>query len=332
LERRWLDTNKRPIGYLIGIAVAIILPVVVNYTGLYWMGVLILIGIYAILATSLNLIMGYTGQADLAHSALYGVGAYAAGIFAIRLGINFWVTLPLAGLVSVAAGSILGLITLRLRGTYFALACSAFLFLMAMVFTNWRGLTGGIQGLLRIPSPSIGGLVVHQNDKILWSYIVFGVLLLTVFIVDRIVHSRIGRALIAIREDEDLAKSTGVNTFWYKMIAFVIATFFAGVTGAVFAAYNGMVTPTNFNIVLFFMIVASCFLGGLGTMLGPVIGAIIVVLLPEVLRVTGQYYLVIFGVFIIIATIFAPNGVMGLVTSLRKRLTAARRRDEKVVD
>jgi len=329
LGRRSLDTNKKNISYLAGIAVAIILPLVIRLTGAYWAHILILIGIYAILATSLNLIMGYTGQADLAHSALYGVGAYTSGIIAIRFGINFWITLPIAGLVAVAIGSILGLITLRLRGTYFALACSAFLFLMSMVFTNLRNLTGGIQGLLFIPSASIGGFVIHQKDKIIWTYIVFAVLLLTIFVVDRVVHSRVGRALIAIREDEDLAKSTGVNTFWYKMIAFVVATFFAGVSGALFATYNGMVTPANFDIILFFMIVAACFIGGLGTLLGPVIGAVIVVLLPEILRVTGQYYFVIFGVFIIAATLFAPDGVIGLVTKARKKLA---RRQQKAVD
>lgn len=324
--------HKRNVGYLVGIAIVVILPLVINLTGAYWMDILILIGIYAILATSLNLIMGYTGQADLAHSVLYGIGAYISGLLAIRLGINFWVTLPIAGLGAVAIGSILGLITLRLRGTYFALACSAFLFLMIMVFTNLRNLTGGIQGLILIPNASVGNFIIYHQDKIIWAYIVFGVLLITIFIIDRIVHSRIGRALIAIREDEDLAKSAGVNTFWYKMIAFVVATFFAGIAGALFATYNGMVTPDNFNIILFFMIVAACFLGGLGTLLGPVIGAILVVLLPELLRVTGQYYFVLFGVFIILATIFAPTGVIGLMSSVRKRLVAIARRHEKVID
>jgi branched-chain amino acid transport system permease protein len=310
---------------LIGATLAIVLPLIINLTGAYWMHILVLIGIYAILATSLNLIMGYTGQADLAHSALYGVGAYTSGLLAIRLGINFWITLPIAGVVAVAIGSILGLVTLKLRGTYFALACSAFLYLMIMIFTNLRNFTGGIQGLIFIPAASIGGFVVHQSDKIIWTYIVFGILLLTIFIIDRIVHSRVGRAFIAIREDEDLAKSTGVNTFWYKMIAFIVATFFAGVAGALFATYNTMVTPDNFSITVFFMIVAACFIGGLGTLLGPVIGAIFVILLPELLRVTGQYYFVIFGAIIILVTIFAPNGIMGLITSVKKKFTAARR-------
>ena len=308
---------------MIGIAIAIVLPLVINLTGSYWMHILILIGIYAILATSLNLIMGYTGQADLAHSALYGIGGYTSGLLAVKLGINFWLTVPLAGIAAIIIGAMIGFVTLRLRGTYFALACTAFLFLMLMVFANLRKITGGVLGL-PIPIASVGRFVPSQQDKIIWAYIIFAFLLLTIFIIDRIVHSRIGRALIAIREDEDLAKSSGVNTFRFKMIAFVIATFFAGIAGALYATYNGMIMPDDLSIMVLFSIVTACVIGGIGTVLGPIIGAVFVILLPEVLRMTGNYYYLIFGVMIIVVTLFAPSGIMGLITSARKKFGAAR--------
>lgn len=322
MERSVLLKRKKWRNYLIGIAVAGVAPLVFGLAGPFWVHELFLIAIFGILAVSLNLILGYTGQGNLAHSVLFGFGAYTSGLLVMRLGVNFWVTIPIAGIAAIIVGFVVGYATLRLRGVYFALATFAFMALMLEVYINLRGITEGLEGLMPIPKPSIAGLTLGPQQIIIWAYIAIAFLLFTMFVTDRIVHSRVGRAFIAIRDDEDLAQSTGVNTFWYKMLSFCIATFFAGIAGALYASYHGMMSPGDCNIMFLFLIIVACVSGGLGTLLGPVLGAIFVVVVPEVLRVAEVYYYLIFGAVLVIITLFAPKGIMGLITLLQNWLKA----------
>jgi branched-chain amino acid transport system permease protein len=308
--------------YLIGIAVAGVAPLVFGLAGPFWVHELFLIAIFGIMAVSLNLILGYTGQGDLAHGVLFGIGGYTSGLLVMRLGVNFWVTIPIAGIAAVIVGFVVAYATLRLRGVYFALATFAFTELMLEAYINLRGITEGLEGLMPIPKPSIAGLTLGPQQKIIWVYIAIAFLLFTVFITDRIVHSRVGRAFIAIRDDQDLAESAGINTFWYKMLSFCIATFFAGIAGALYASYHGMMSPGDCNIMFLFLIIVACVSGGLGTLLGPVLGAVFVIVVPELLRVAEVYYYLIFGGVLIIITIFAPKGIMGVVTLLQNWLRA----------
>jgi len=314
-----LKAKRWPI-YLIGIAVAGVAPFIFGLAGSFWVHELFLIAIFGIMAVSLNLILGYTGQGDLAHGVLFGFGGYTSGLLVMRLGINFWVTIPIAGAAAVIVGFVVAYATLRLRGVYFALATFAFMALMLEAYINLRGITKGLEGLMPIPKPSIAGLTLGPQQTIIWVYIALAFLLFTVFVAERIVNSRVGRAFIAIRDDEDLAECTGINTFWYKMLSFCIATFFAGVAGALYASYHGMMSPGDCNIMFLFLIIVACVSGGLGTILGPVLGAIFVIVVPELLRVAEVFYYLIFGVVLIIITIFAPQGMMGVVTMLKNRL------------
>jgi len=314
-----LKAKKWP-HYLIGIAVAGIAPFVFGLAGSFWVHILFLVAIFGIMAVSLNLILGYTGQGDLAHGVLFGIGAYTSGLLVMRLGVNFWVTIPIAGIAAVLIGFLVGYVTLRLRGVYFALATFAFTQLMLEAYINLRGLTDGLEGLMPIPMPTVAGVTLGSQHTLIWVYIAFGFLLLTVFVTERIINSRIGRAFIAIRDDEDLADSTGINTFWFKMLSFCIATFFAGVAGALYASYHGMISPGDCNMMFLFLVIVACVVGGLGTLMGPIIGAVFVVVVPELLRFAEVYYYLIFGAVLIGITLFAPKGIMGLITLLRDRL------------
>ena len=314
--------NKKKVICFIGIAIA---PLLVQFAGGYWMQILMMTFLFSILAVSLNLILGYAGQVNLAHGVLFGAGAYASGLLVMRLGVNFWLTIPIAALTATAIAFVVGYITLRLRGTYFSLATFGFVVMMLAVYSNLSGLTGGQIGLMPIPPASIGGLVLGPNQRLVRTYIVLAFLLLTMFIIDRIVHSRVGRAFIVIRENEDLAKSSGVNTFWYKMLAFGISSFFAGMTGAIYATYQGMISPADISLVVFFQILAACVVGGLGTLIGPVIGTAFVQFLPEILKGFSEaYYYLVFGILLIIIVIWAPKGIMGGVEALRKRFASTR--------
>ena len=316
---------KKNLKYLIGVAIMFIIPLIIHLAGGYWMQILFMVGIFGILAVSLNLILGYTGQMNLAHAVLFGAGGYTSGLLVMRLHINFWLTVPLAGITALILALIFGYITLRLRGTYFALSTMAFSVMMLAVYNNLTKITGGTYGLMPIPAAKIGSLVLGPSQRLLWVYIVFAFLLLTMFIVHRILHSRVGLAFTVIRENEDLARSSGVNTFWYKMLSFGISAFFAGVAGSLYATYQGMMSPADCTNTVFFVILVACAVGGLGTLIGPVIGAAIALFVPEILKGWSEslYYL-IFGALLIVVIVFAPRGLMGAIETLYNRITTAR--------
>lgn len=320
---------KKGFQYLIGIAIILALPWLLNLAGGYWVQLLIMVGIFGIMASSLNLVLGYTGQANLAHGVLFGVGAYTSALLVMRLGVNFWLTIPIAGVTGVTIAFVIGFVSLRLRGTYFAIITLGFMGVMVALFTSLRGLTGGSRGLMPIPQVSIAGITLHKTEQaIVWVYIVLGFLLLTIFIVDRIVHSRIGRAFIAIREDEDLAKSSGINTFWYKMLSFCIASFLAAIAGAIYATFMGMITPQEGAFVPMLMALGGIAVGGMGTMLGPLIGTIFFQILPELLRFAEVYYYMIFAAILVVVILRFPEGIMGAINSLWARFKARGSRED----
>ncbi|MBA7715768.1 hypothetical protein ES703_124826 [subsurface metagenome] len=241
--------KKKGFAYLVGIVLVAIAPFLFRLAGGYWVHMLVIVGLYGILTVSLNLIRGYTGQINISHIAMYGIGAYGSALLGIRLGVNFWLALVGGALMAAVASLFIGWVSLGLRGTYYAITTMAFLRLIGAVLTNWIGLTGGEVGLYGVPRPSIAGFVFEPTNRVAWIYLAFAFLMLSVFIVDRIVNSRMGRALIAIREDEDLAKSTGINTFNYKMISMGIASFLAGIGGGLYGAYMGTITPADCAVI-----------------------------------------------------------------------------------
>ena len=283
----------------------------------YILNTAIFAGIYVILASSLNITNGYTGLFSFGHAAFYGIGAYTAAILATRFHFPFLLTLPLAGIVAGAFGAAIALPTLRLKGIFLALVTIGFQQITFLVIMNWIGLTRGPMGLPGIPSPTIGSFAIES--KTAYYYLVLVYLLLTLLSIQRLVNSRVGRAWIAIREDETAAMAMGIDTARYKIMAFSLGAFFAGIAGSFYAVYISFVSPDAFKMMDSYLIFAMPAVGGMGTMLGPLIGALIVYVLPEITRVFSDYRMLWVGALLVVVMVSEPRGVLGGVASLIER-------------
>ena len=283
----------------------------------------VLAGIYVILASSLNITNGYTGLFSFGHAAFYGIGAYTAAILATRLGWGFALTLPAAGVVAAAFGAALALPTLRLSGIFLALVTIGFQEIAYLVTLNWIGLTRGPMGIPGIPPAALFGIELRGNAAYYWLVLALDVL--TLFVLSRIVTSRVGRAFVAIREDELAAEASGIPAFRMKVLSFVIATFFAGIAGAFFAHHARFVSADSFRLDETFVILTMLIVGGLGSLAGPVIGAVALVILPEASRFLAEYRGVVYGLILIGVILFRPDGVAGVPGIIQPRGLLARR-------
>jgi branched-chain amino acid transport system permease protein len=308
--------------YCIYAAVAILLPLILYpmKLGNYYLHVVIMMGIFTILTSGLNLLMGYTGQVSIGHAAFFGIGAYTSALLATKLNISFWLALPLGGCAGAMAGALIGYPALRLRGISMGIVTFAMGELVRLVFVNWKSLTRGLDGVVEIPPPALWGLDFTQ--KLPYGYLVIGMTLFTLFLIDRIVRSRVGKAFTAIREDEFLAASTGIKVMQFKILSFALSTFLAGLAGSLYAHYMRFINPGDFTISTSMMMIAMAVIGGLGRIPGPIIGAAVMLVLPEVLRPVKEYFFLIFGIILFVAIIYAPLGFMGGISSLSKRISA----------
>ncbi len=284
----------------------------------YQLRVLTLALAWAVAAVSLNLILGYTGQASLAHGAFLGIGAYAFGIFAGRIGWNFWPSILLAGLVPAALGFLVGLPSLRTRGPYFAIVTLCFNVIVFKVFENWTWLSGGYQGLA-VPRP---GFLMQRWARYLF---VLAVLALVLLVVRMIVKSLLGVTLMSIRSNEGLSEALGINTFRYKLLAFTVSCFLVGLAGALLALENGHLDYTITSYTYSFNLLVYVLIGGVATLSGPVVGAVgLYYLLEYIEKVVGEYRYAIFGMLLILAIIFFPRGLAGGLERLWNRLKEMR--------
>lgn len=304
------------------LAAALLVPAVLRSE--YVLNTAVLAGIYVILAASLNITNGYTGLFSFGHAAFYGIGAYTAAILATRLGWGFALTLPAAGVVAALFGAALALITLRLSGIFLALVTIGFQEIAFLVTLNWIALTRGPMGIPGVPPPALGGYELRGNTG--YYYLILALDVLTLFVVARVVASRVGRAFVAIREDELAAQASGLPTFRLKVLAFVIATFFAGLAGAFFAHHARFVSADSFRLDETFVILTMLIVGGLGSFLGPIVGAVALVILPEVSRVLAEYRGVVYGLVLIAVILFRPEGVAGVPGIIQPRGLLARAR------
>lgn len=297
------------------LAAAAAFPLVV--TNEYLLSIGVLAGIYVALASSLNITNGYTGLFSFGHAAFYGIGAYTAAILATRAALPFWLTLPLAGVVAGGVGAVIALPALRLRGIFLALVTMGFQEITYLVTMNWISLTRGPMGIPGIPSASLFGLEMRGNTG--YFYLVLVLDVLVIFVVSRLVTSRVGRALVSMREDEVAASACGVSPVRYKVLAFVLATFFAGVAGGCFAHHARFVSADSFRLDETFVILTMLIVGGMGSVVGPVIGAVFLVVLPEVSRVLAEYRGVVYGVILIAVILFRPQGIAGVPGLIQPR-------------
>jgi len=315
-----MTTKKGRLGaYTTCAALALVLPMILYplKAGNFYLHIVIIISIFTMMASGLNLLLGFTGQASIGHAAFYGIGAYTSALLVMKAHSPFWLAFIASGCVAGAAGALIGYPALRLKGISFAIVTFAVGELVRLVFVNWKGLTNGQDGLTDIPGASLLGF--DFTAKLPMAYLALFFALLSLFLVDRIVNARVGKAFISIREDEDLAASTGVNVMQYKVLSFAISTFLAGLAGSLYAHYMRFINPADFTVMQSMQLIAMVVIGGLGSILGPIAGALVLLFLPELLRPIKDYYYLIFGFILILVMIFAPLGVMGGIKSLTAR-------------
>ena len=280
-----------------------------------------MIGFAVIGAVGLNLLTGFTGQISLGHAAFMGVGAYTSAILITRYGLSFWVSLPIAGLVSALAGTIIGLPSFRVKGLYLCIATLASQFILEFIFVHWESMTNGITGI-HIPPPQIGDFKFATEKDFYWITLFFAVL--AVGYARNLIRSRMGRAFVAIRDRDLSAEIIGINLLHYKLSAFAISSFYAGITGALWMSFLKVVTPEHFPFILSIQFLAMVIIGGMGSILGSIFGAVFMTIVPELLNyITGvvnmqapgyeQFFIplkeVVFGGLIIIFLIFEPHGL-----------------------
>jgi branched-chain amino acid transport system permease protein len=300
------------------LAFLLVFPFVANPYILY---VANMIGFAIIGAIGLNLLTGFTGQISLGHAAFIGVGAYTSAILVTRLGFSFWLSLPFAGLTAAAAGVVIGLPSLRIKGLYLCVATLAAQFIFEFIFIHWESMTKGISGM-HVPPPQIGGFVFATEKEYYWLTLFFVVL--AVSYARNLVRSRMGRAFIAIRDRDLSAEIIGINLLRYKLAAFAISSFYAGVAGALWVSFLKVVTPDHFPFMLSIQYLAMIIVGGLGSVLGSIFGAVFMTLVPEALNAASEILKrfapgnesivvplkdVVFGSFIVFFLIFEPRGL-----------------------
>ncbi|MEA3361265.1 MAG: branched-chain amino acid ABC transporter permease [Thermodesulfobacteriota bacterium] len=292
-------------------------------TSEYILYILNIIGIYAIAAIGLNLLIGYTGQISLGHGAFFGVGAYAAAILTTRAGIPFIIAVPAAGFITALVGMIFGLPSIRLKHLYLTIATLAGQFILEYVFVQWESLTGGAEGI-SVTTANIFWIDLGSDRN--FFYVIFICFVLMAWIAVNLIRTRYGRAFIAIRDNDLAAEGMGIPIFPYKLLSFAISSFYAGFAGALFAYYMMSITPEPFNLWLSIEYIAMIIIGGLGSIPGAVFGSIFIVTLSEVLSYAAEILMnlgtstavgitiaplreFVYGLVIVLFIIFEPKGL-----------------------
>lgn len=275
-----------------------------------------LFAIYAILGLSLNLVVGYTGLLSVTHAAFYGISAYTTAILLTKTSIGFFSSLILGIIITVAISFLIGIILSKFKGDYYALSTLGFNTIIFAIFLNWQSLTRGPLGIPGIPRPELFGINFANNFNFLILALMF--LGLIYFVSRFIVNSSFGRVLKAIREDEMTISVFGYNTLYFKLAIFTISAAMAAVAGSLFASYITFIDPSSFQLAESVFILAIIILGGLANLRGSILGALFLILLPEVLRFIGfpsdiaaQMRQVVYGVILILLMLYRPQGLMG---------------------
>jgi branched-chain amino acid transport system permease protein len=303
------------IGYAVGIGVVALLPVVIRSE--YDIHIFVMVWIFSLLVIGFNFIFGYIGQLSLGHGAFFAIGAYASALATVKWGVSFWIGLPFAALVAGVFGLVIGMIALRWRSHFFVIATICFNMIIYILILNWVSLTNGPVGIGSIPAPSLGGMAF--STKVHFYYLVFLFVLGALWFTKKVVSSPIGRAFAAIRENEPLAESVGISAYSFATLAFVISTAMAGMAGSFYAHYVTYISPEIDEFSVMISILVMVVLGGKGTVLGPVIGAVIFTFLPEYLRFAKDLRLPIFGFILILGIVFLPRGIIALPKLISSR-------------
>ena len=297
------DLNRRSLLF-VAAAALLAAPLVLNN---YVLDVLTLAWLYVVLALGLQITVGFAGLLDLGYAAFYAMGAYGYAIASTRLGLPFWAGLPLGALLAAACGVGLGVVTLRLRGDYLAIVTLGFIQIVHLVLNNWDSVTNGPNGILNVGRPRVGSFVFA--DPAHFYYVTLAVAVVAIGVNSRVQSSRIGRAWMAIRDDEIAAEAMGVPTTRLKVLAFASGAAWAGVAGVCFAGKFAFVSPESFTFFESIVILAMVVLGGMSSIPGVVLGAVVIVVVPELLRGVQDYRMLLFGAALVVMMALRAEGL-----------------------
>ena len=299
----------------------------------YYLSIFNLVFIAIVGALGLNILVGYTGQISVGHAAFMSVGAYTAANLAVKLDLPFWITLPAGGLMAALIGALVGIPSLRIKGLYLAIATLASQLIIEWVINHTPAISGGAQASIEVPRPTVLGHHLKTQGELYYFLLFFAVLAIVATL--NLVRSRIGRAFVAIRDQDIAAEIIGINIFRYKLLAFAISSFYAGVCGVLYTYYFGIANYEAFQIVVSIDYLAMIIIGGLGSVLGSILGAAFVTMLPIVIRwtvegfgalfidpgqlpaITASLRLTIFGGLIILFLVLEPEGLNRLWRNIR---------------
>ena len=281
---------------------------------LYQTNIMITALIYVITGLGLNIVVGLAGLLDLGYVAFYAVGAYSYALLNYHFGLGFWVVLPIGAGLGLIFGILLGFPVLRLKGDYLAIVSLGFGEIIRLVLENWNEFSFGPSGIANIPRPGLFGIQMSLDQATLYLYFLMIILVLgTIFVVRRLQDSRIGRAWIALREDEVACQAMGIDKTRTKLSAFAMGATWAGMAGVVFAAKTTFINPASFTLWESITILCVVVLGGMGSVIGVIFGALTLILLPEYLRVFSEYRLLVFGAVLVVMMVFRPGGIVSQV-------------------
>ncbi len=275
----------------------------------YLIDVAVLAGIYIILALGLNVVVGYTGLLNLGFVAYYAIGAYSFALLNTKLGLGFWSAMPLAVIITTMAGFLFAVPALRLKGDYLALVTLGLGEIVRITLNNWDSFTNGPNGIGGISAPTLAGMSLETLSA--YYYLVLFFVLVAIVVIGRVQRSKIGRAWIALREDEIAASAMGIPSTLYKLYSVSFGAFWAGVAGCLFAAKMRFISPESFTFMESVLVLCMVILGGLGSIGGVIVGAVILVILPEILREVQMYRMLALGAGIVLLMIFRPQGLFG---------------------
>lgn len=281
-----------------------------------------IVGIYVILALSLNIISGYAGQASLGHAAFFGIGAYTSALLTTGGGLSFWTAMPFAMVAAGVTGAVVGIISLRIKGDFLAVTTIGINFVIVTIF-EYSDFFGGAYGIMGIPHAGLFGLKLKGLSYLVLVALFVAAVALFSYLVSK---SWLGLALESIREDEEAAQASGINCAKFKIIAFAIGCALAGLGGVLYAHFMRFITPNDFTFPISITVVAMMVVGGIGTIRGPILGAILMAALPELLRPLAGYRLLFYGGLIVFMTRFQPQGLFGNNAFILRKLFGLDRR------
>ncbi len=312
LSQRLLSDRRFTIPALIVIGIAaLVFPFVFSF---YQTNIMITALIYVMLGLGLNIVVGLAGLLDLGYVAFYAVGAYSYALLNYHFGLGFWTSLGIGGGLAAMFGILLGFPVLRLRGDYLAIVTLGFGEIIRLILENWNDFSFGPSGIANIPRPGLFGIDLDIGQSTTYIYfLMIAMTLFTILVVNRLQDSRIGRAWIALREDEVACQSMGIDKRKTKLMAFALGATWAGFAGVVFAAKTTFINPASFTIWESINVLCVVVLGGMGSIVGVIVGAFVLILLPEYLRFLSEYRMLAFGMVLVMMMVFRPGGIVETV-------------------